>query len=138
MNTLLPALFVSVLVFASPAVAQDLVYEPLNPSFGGNSFYSSHMLTKAQIQNGFKEEGDGFDPFERNALEDFSESLNRQILSQLSRQVISSTFGEDELEDGTYDLGDFTIDISQDADGVNINIFDARDGSETTIVVPYF
>ena len=119
--------------------AQDLVYQPVNPSFGGYALNSSHLLSTAQAQNGFTQSsGLSSQRFERNAVDEFKESLNRQILSQLSRQLVTSTFGESELESGKYELGDFIIEISEDAEGVNINIFDIRDGSETNILVPYF
>ncbi len=30
-----------------PARASDLIYQPINPSFGGNPFNSSHLLALA-------------------------------------------------------------------------------------------
>ena len=35
------------------ALAQDIVYQPVNPSFGGNPFNSNHLLGIANAQNDF-------------------------------------------------------------------------------------
>ena len=71
-------------------------------------------------------------------LKDFTESLNRQILSQLSRQIVSRQFGEDSLSAGTYVLGDYQIEIGDQSNGLNITILDNKSGSTTTVSVPYF
>lgn len=126
-------------VFAVTSVsAQALVYTPQNPSFGGNTFNHQWMMSEATAQNGFTDDGSSkYDPYSRNPLDDFQESLNRQILSQLSRQLIGNAFGEDQIKEGKYELGDYIIDISEGAEGVNINILDNTTGDETTVVVPY-
>lgn len=41
--------------FGAAAQAQDIVYEPVNPSFGGNPFNSAHLLGIANAQNDFKD-----------------------------------------------------------------------------------
>src|SRR3546814_7176938 len=40
---------------AGTASAQDMVYTPINPSFGGNPFNSSHLIGIANAQNNFKD-----------------------------------------------------------------------------------
>jgi hypothetical protein len=35
----------------APAAASELIYRPLNPSFGGNPNLSAHLIGLAQIQN---------------------------------------------------------------------------------------
>ncbi len=125
---------------AGEVSAQQFVYNFINPSFlGGSSFNASWMLQLAQAQNGHQGESTDFSrDWDTDPLDDFSESLNRQILSQVSRQLMDSMFGEEGLEEGTYELGDYIIDITEGAEGVDINIRDLRDGSETSILVPYF
>ncbi len=126
------------LFLSGSSFAQQLVYEPINPSFGGNFLNGNWMLSQAQAQNGFTAGGTGIDSrFERDPLKDFKESLNRQILSQISRNIISSMFGETGLEEGRYEIGDFIIDITQGAEGISIIIFDLGTGDETTIIIPY-
>ncbi len=135
---LLKILLLLMVFGASSVFAQALVYTPQNPSFGGNTFNHQWMMSEATAQNGFTDDGSSkYDPYSRNPLDDFQESLNRQILSQLSRQLIGDAFGEDQIKEGRYELGDYIIDISEGAEGVNIYILDNTTGDETTVVVPY-
>lgn len=118
---------------------QDFVYSPKNPAFGGNPYNYSWLMSSAQAQNNIKE----ITPisssiYSLDPLSDFAESLNRQILSQLSRQIVSRQFGEDSLSSGTYVLGDYQIEIGDQSNGLNITILDNKTGSSTTVSVPYF
>ena len=119
------------------AFAQQLVYTPINPSFGGSPLNGNWMLSQAQAQNGFTSEESIDSRFLRDPLADFKESLNRQILSELSRNLISSMFGESGLEEGRYTIGDYIIDITPGSEGISIIIFDLVTGDETTIIIPY-
>jgi curli production assembly/transport component CsgF len=118
--------------------AQDLVYKPKNPAFGGNSFNYQWMLSSAQAQDTKKdpEAETRSTRTDRNSIDGFTESLNRQLLSRLSRQLLTDQFGEEGLEEGTFQIGDFQIDITQDLDGMIIRIFDGK-GGETQITVPF-
>jgi curli production assembly/transport component CsgF len=124
---------------AGKTYAQDLVYTPKNPAFGGNPYNYSWLMSSAQAQNDIKENtSSAYSPYSTDPLKDFSESLNRQILSQLSRQIVAKQFGEDALTAGTYVLGDYQIEVGDQADGLNITILDNKTGSQTTVSVPYF
>jgi len=129
----------SLIVFISTgnSFAQQLVYTPINPSFGGSPLNGNWMLSQAQAQNGFTAEESIDSRFLRDPLADFKESLNRQILSELSRNLISSMFGESGLEEGRYTIGDYIIDITPGSEGISIIIFDLVTGDETTIIIPY-
>ncbi len=124
------------------AFAQDFVYQPRNPAFGGNPYNYSWMLSSAQAQDTYEAPSDGSDPYSRyygsDPVNDFAESLNRQILSQLSRQIVSKQFGENALEQGTYVLGDYQIEIGDAGAGINISIVDNSTGATTSVEVPYF
>jgi hypothetical protein len=39
------------IMLATPAISGNLVYRPINPSFGGDPFYSSHLLGIAEANN---------------------------------------------------------------------------------------
>ncbi len=121
------------------ASAQELVYYPINPSFvGGNPYNASWLFNEAQAQNTFTESSKASGSYGSDPLADFQQSLNRQILSQLSRQLVQSAFGDNSLAEGHYELGDYIIDISPSNEGIIINILDANNGSESNIVVPYY
>jgi curli production assembly/transport component CsgF len=134
--------FVLILLFTSniiPLGAQDFVYTPVNPAFGGNTFNYQWMLSSAQAQNTITEDVDDFDPFaEQDPLADFEESLNRQILSQLTRELVYNQFGEIGLTEGYYELGSYQIEVAPGDAGIEIQILDISTGSETKITVPYF
>ena len=129
-----------VLAIASQAAyAQDFVYQPTNPAFGGNNFNYGWMLSSAQAQNGFTEaQDDGRSRFDRDPLQDFEQTLNRQILSQLTRQLTQDQFGEGGLQEGQYEIGNYQIDVAPGADAIQITILDITTGSQTTVSVPYF
>lgn len=138
-KTIQSSLFILFFLFnISNLYAQQLVYTPINPSFGGSPLNGSWLFSQAQAQNGFTAGGSSaYSPYSTDPLADFTSSLNRQILSQLSRNLISSMFGENGLESGRYEIGDYIIDITPGADGITIIIDDLVNGGETTIVVPY-
>ena len=100
-------------------LAQQLIYTPVNPSFGGYYFNGQILLSEAQAQNGFTSGSETYNPYSQNPLDDFKNSLNRQVLSQLSRQLLTNLFGEAGLTEGHYDLGDYSIDITPGGDGVH-------------------
>lgn len=131
-----------VLVGIGKTQAQDFVYTPKNPAFGGNPYNYSWLLSSAQSQDTYKapqESSGAYSGYSRsNPVDDFAESLNRQILSQLSRQIVSRQFGETALEEGTYVLGDYQIEIGDAGGGINISIIDNSTGATTSVEVPYF
>lgn len=126
-------------VACSEGFAQQFVYNPINPSFvGGNAYNGSWLLSSAQSQNTLTEPTSSTTKSASTELDDFKETLNRQILNQLSRQIVSDAFGENALEEGRYELGDYIIDVADGGTGVTITIYDTLNGGETTIEVPYY
>jgi len=116
------------------AAASELVYTPINPSFGGNPFNAQWLLDQAQVQNRFKEE------YEGNLMEDFEERLIRQIFYRMSRIIIDEAFGEygEPIEPGYYEIGNYHIDISTDEVMITVVIVDITTGDTTTVEVPYY
>ena len=139
MRTTFTILMIVFFFVAGKTYGQQFVYTPKNPAFGGNPYNYSWLMSSAQAQNDIKEtSSSAYSPYSTDPLKDFSESLNRQILSQLSRQIVAKQFGEDALSAGTYVLGDYQIEVGDQADGLNITILDNKTGSQTTVSVPYF
>jgi len=114
--------------------AQQLVYTPINPSFGGSPLNGNWLLSYAQLQDNTK---DPSAQQQTDPLADFENNLNRSILNQISRQITQQLFGETGLSEGQFEFGDFSINIDQTLDGLNIVIFDIITGNETTIFIPY-
>jgi len=119
---------------------QDFTYTPKNPAFGGNPYNYSWLMSSAQAQNDIKEptSTSASSAYSTDPLKNFAESLNQQILSQLSRQIVSRQFGENALTSGTYVLGDYQIEVGDQSNGLSITILDSKTGSTTTVSVPYF
>lgn len=121
---------------APSAAAQEFVYQPNNPSFGGSPLNYSGLISLAQAQNLYQDQG-GSSRFQRDPLADFEQSLQRQILSQLSREIVSSRFGGiDFTQEGRFDLGDFIIEVTPGLNGLNVSIFNVLTGDESVVTVP--
>ena len=118
--------------------AQDFKYTPQNPAFGGNPLNYNGLLGIAQAQNGFKDESlEDRSGFQRDPVEDFRNSLMRQVLSQISRNIIGDPFSE-EFQEGVFQFGDFQIEMTPSADGLSVLILDIATGGQTQITIPYF
>ncbi|TYP73576.1 curli production assembly/transport component CsgF [Aquimarina intermedia] len=115
--------------------AQELVYKPKNPAFGGDTFNYQWLLSSAESQNKFTEEtSSGRD--QRSDLERFTESLNNQLLSQISRTLFTEQFGNEGLQEGTYTFGTLFIEIFPSGEGLVINILDTSTGDQSQVVIP--
>lgn len=126
------------LVLTTSLTAQELVYYPKNPAFGGNPANYSWLRASAETQNMFEEEI-GSNRFERNPLEDFRNSIQRQVLSQLTRELVLNRFGEGkEIQESRFEFGEFTIEVIPGLDGIQIRIFNILTGDETSITIPNF
>lgn len=131
--TIVAAAFV---VWAGPAFAQELVYQPINPSFGGSSFNSSHLLSIATAQNDHT--APGSDSSGTSQAELFARQLQSRLLSGLASSVTDAIFGENPQESGTVQFGDQTITFERGLENVTLKIFDGAAGSETEIIIPLF
>jgi curli production assembly/transport component CsgF len=136
MNKLTLPLLLLLLVCGNFATGQDFVYKPVNPAFGGDTFNYNWLLSSAQEQNLY-ESKNAANPF-GSGLDNFEENFNRQILNLLSRQLVVSAFGDNGLENGLYTIGSYEIEVTSNTSGINIYILNTSDGSETTVVVPYY
>lgn len=138
--TLIVAVGLLVCLFGGPDAAkgQDLVYEPTNPAFGGSSVNYSWLLNSADNQNPYSG-GDDFDTFRDDPLQNFEQRLQRQVLDQISRQVIQNRFGDIDLtEEGSFDFERFQVNVTPGPSGINIRVFNKQTGESTTIDIPRF
>lgn len=115
--------------------SQQIVYKPINPFFGGDTFNYQQLLASAEAQNDF-EEDDGFGFEQQSELEQFTETLNRQLLNSISQDLFQQEFGEDSLTVGTYVFGSLVVDITPTVGGLAINVLDTTNGETTQIIIP--
>jgi len=97
---------------AGTAFAEQIVYRPINPSFGGSPSNSSGLLANANAQNNFK------DPAAVNALkklsplQQFQQNLQQFVLNRIAASVTGSIIGANgTLIPGTINTQDFTIQV---------------------------
>jgi curli production assembly/transport component CsgF len=119
---------------AGASAAQDLVYTPVNPSFGGNPFNSAHLLGLATAQNDYQDPRRAATSTQADA---FSRQLQSRLLSALASQVTDAIFGDNPQERGRITFGGQTIEFVRGLESVVLTITNA-DGSVTTIEVPTF
>lgn len=118
------------LLCASPfAGAGELVYQPINPSFGGDPFNGSYLLGKAQAQDTNDPPGiDRFEPL--SSTERLIESLQSRLISQLISDV-----GSGDINQGSFDSSEFGVVIVDENGQLSINVTDKSTGDVTTINV---
>jgi len=126
-------IFVLTFIASGYCFGQQLVYTPVNPAFGGNTFNYQWLLSSAEAQNSFTDPNAAQD--DQTDLERFQQNLNNQLLSSLSRNVFSSQLG-DELKEGSFNVGDLALEIFETGEGLVINILDTTTGEQTQIIVP--
>jgi len=119
---------------ASGAGATQLIWTPINPSFGGFYANGQYLLDQANAQNHFEEKYE-----QPSVLDSFEESLARAILSQLSSKIVEKAFGtQGEFTGGHYEVGGQSIDVDTTGSEITVNVTDTLTGGSTTIKVPYY
>lgn len=117
--------------------SQQLVYKPVNPAFGGDTFNYQWLLSSANAQNQFDQKNSYSDLLGNlNSVDSFSQSLNRQVLSELSRKLFEDQFGEGSIQPGNYLFGSMYLQVTTTAQGLLINILDTSNGDQSEIVIP--
>jgi curli production assembly/transport component CsgF len=120
---------------ACPLAAQDVVYQPVSPTFGGNPFNSQHVLGVANANNDFR---DPRATTSNSQADIFARQLQSRLLSALSSQIVDAIFGENPQESGTITFGGQTIEFFRNLEEVTLIIRNDETGEETRIVVPLF
>ncbi len=120
---IVPLLYLAI----SPYIlAGELVYRPMNPSFGGNPLNGSYLLNNAQAQNTTKDP-DATTRTIRSDLDRFTDSLQSRLLSQLLADVGTGNTG-------SLVTDDYSINIIDDGSGgLEVQITDLNT-SESTII----
>lgn len=141
------ALF-GLLGWAPAASSGDLVYTPVNPSFGGSPLNSAHLLGLASAQRtatAGKDKsglgtGGGSNPGTTPGSSDselFVRQLQGRLLSALASQVTNAIFPADGSEGqnhGKVTFGDTVIEFTRTLDSIRLVIDDAT--GITVIEVP--
>jgi curli production assembly/transport component CsgF len=125
------ALAACALATAGSAGAQQLVYTPINPQFGGNPLNSSQLEADATAQDPFKAKPAPH--LTQSQL--FAQQLQSQLLSSLANQVAEAIFGPNAQPSGTFTFGGETVTFVRSLGEVTITITDPA-GNQTVITLP--
>jgi curli production assembly/transport component CsgF len=129
-------LIFSILFFISLSLsAQDLVYKPRNPAFGGDTFNYQWLLSSAESQNKLKD-NTVTTSTAKTELERFTENLNTQLLSQVSRSLFTQQFGTGGISEGSYTFGSLSVEVYPSEGGLTVNILDTNTGEQTQVIIP--
>ncbi|MBN9307620.1 MAG: hypothetical protein BGO82_06705 [Devosia sp. 67-54] len=130
-------------------MGSDLVYTPINPTFGGNPLNSSHLLAIASAQRTATASdapktdtssgtgGTGSSTSQSN-VDLFISQLEGRLLSSLASQVTDAIFGSNPQNHGTITFGSTIVvfDRSDVTHSIDLTITDTTTGQVTLISVP--
>ena len=120
-------IFLPLFMLSAGIQATELVYTPINPSFGGNALNGNFLLQKAQSQNAHTAANPG-----QSFVDKFRDALERNIINSLTRRI-----ADGELVEGVYNTGEFLVEVVTDPDGsVIVNITNLDSGEVTIITIP--
>ena len=118
------------LASAAAVQATELVYTPVNPSFGGNPLIGTWLLNNAQAQN------DHDDPDLKSrssvagtsALERFTSQLQSRLLGQLLDNISTGNTG-------SLSTDSFIVNVIDDSGALSIEVTDRASGEVSEIQV---
>ena len=120
--------------FAGGAVqAQELSHRFLNPSFGGNPFYSEHLLGIANIHRPAEPEEDADTP---TADELLVSQIRASLTSSLSSGILTRIQNAKPGESGSFVVGDQQISFTRTATETTVNFTNSRTGETSQLVIP--
>ncbi|MEW5560134.1 curli production assembly/transport protein CsgF [Enterobacter asburiae] len=121
---------VALLAFITPASwAGNMVFQFVNPNFGGNPNNGAFLLNEAQAQNSYKAPGgDDYGYSAPSALDNFTSAIQSQLLSGLLGNVATG-------KPGRLVTNDFIVDIQNSNGLLTLNVTDRSTGKTSTIQV---
>ncbi|VVN39190.1 curli assembly protein CsgF [Pseudomonas fluorescens] len=110
--------------------ATELVYTPINPSFGGNPLNGTWLLNNAQAQNDYDDPDlkDRTTVAGTSALERFTSQLQSRLLGQLLDNISTGNTG-------SLSTDAFIVDVIDDSGALTINVTDRVTGEVSEIQV---
>jgi curli production assembly/transport component CsgF len=119
-------------LFGGSISAQQLVYTPINPAFGGNPLNTTQLEADASTQNQFKPK-----PATTNLTQAqlFAQQLQSQLLASLANQVSQAIFGPNAQDSGTFSFGGETVTFVRSLGQITVTITDPT-GAQTVLQLP--
>jgi curli production assembly/transport component CsgF len=126
------------LCLCSAAGATELLYQSVNPAFGGYPGNGQPLLAVATATNKHTDDSLNHSSlFDQSPLAQFNQTLERTVLSQLASAATSKLTGSDgKLLPGTFSTANFTITVLDLGGGrLRITTTDKATGADTSFEV---
>ncbi len=126
-------------LLADPAaIASQLTYTPVNPSFGGSPFNGAYVLGQATANNYkfLQNKSAQAQQTGPSSVQQFQQQITSALLSQIATQVSQEILGENAKTSGTFNINGEVIQFNRAGGQVNIAITDAASGGVTNIQIP--
>ncbi len=115
----------------APTMATELVYAPVNPSFGGNPLNGTYLLNNATAQDRHKDPDLRSSASSQSPLERFTSQLESRLLSQVLTNIQDGN-------SGTLSTDQFIVNIVDDSGNLTVQITDRSTGEISEISVNGF
>ncbi|WP_455427699.1 curli production assembly/transport protein CsgF [Dryocola sp. LX212] len=124
-HAVLPLMLVTPLAWGG-----NMVFQFVNPNFGGNPNNGSYLLNGAQAQNSYKDPSydDDFGIETPSALDNFTQAIQSQVLGGLLTNINTG-------KPGRMVTNDFIVDIKNTDGQLQLNVTDRKTGKVSTIQV---
>jgi curli production assembly/transport component CsgF len=109
------------------ASAQQLVYTPINPQFGGNPFNATQLEEDAAPTASTASTT-------QTQAQEFAQQLQSELYADLATQVSNAIFGANAQNSGSFSFGGETVTFTKALGEITVNI--NANGTTTTIQVP--
>ncbi|WP_367299436.1 curli production assembly/transport protein CsgF [Hafnia alvei] len=119
-----------IILLISPASwGGNMVFQFVNPNFGGNPNNGSFLLNEANAQNSYKDpNGYDFDTSTPSPLDNFTSVIQSQLLGNLMGNISQG-------KPGRLVTKDFIVDVKNTDGRLTMNILDRTTGKSSTIEV---
>jgi curli production assembly/transport component CsgF len=124
-------------LWGAGAGASELVYVPVNPNFGGSPSNGPGLLASASATSKHQTDLGGASSLNQTPLEQFNQTLERMMLSQLASAATSKLMGQDgKLLPGTFSTENFIITVTDLGGGLlRVTTTDKSSGAVTSFEV---
>ena len=124
------------------AQAGNLIYQPVNPAFGGSPLNGSWLQSEASAQNFYQREESRRSTIQSTLQQQeqkqtpgqvFAQQLQSQLYSSLANKITSAIFGENAQNSGNFSFQGTTISFARDGANVNVTINDGQTITQVTV-----
>ncbi|WP_198385001.1 curli assembly protein CsgF [Roseomonas sp. KE2513] len=130
---------------AEPSIARDLVYQPVNPAFGGSPLNGPFILGQASANNSrFLESPQAKQQRQQqqalglsnDPAAQFSRQITSALLSQIASTIGQQILGENARNSGTFSVGGTSVNFNRIGGQIVVDINEGASGGRTQITLP--